>query len=126
MCLGPSHIRTRVRGGCVMSYLHLAIAIVAEVIATSTLKASESFTRPVPSLVVLLGYGVAFYFLSLTLKAISVGVAYAIWSGLGIVLVTIAAAVFYKQIPDAWALVGMALIIAGVLVLNLLSKSAAH
>ena len=109
-----------------MAYLYLAIAIVAEVVATSELKASESFTKPLPSLLVVAGSGVAFYFLSVCLRSINVGVAYAIWSGLGIVLVTVAAAVLYKQVPDGWAILGMALIVAGVLVLNLLSKSAAH
>ena len=109
-----------------MDYLYLAIAIVAEVVATSALKASESFTKPLPSLLVVVGYGVAFYFFSVCLGSISVGVAYAMWSGLGIVLVTAAAAVFYKQVPDGWAILGMALIVAGVLVLNLLSESAAH
>ena len=109
-----------------MGYLYLAVAIVAEVIATSTLKASASFTRPFPTVVVVLGYGTAFYFLSLCLKEMNVGVVYAIWSGLGIVLVTIAGAVFYKQIPDGWAVVGMTLIVAGVVVLNLLSRSAVH
>jgi small multidrug resistance pump len=109
-----------------MSYLYLAIAVVAEVAATATLKASNAFTKPLPSLVVLVGYGTAFYFLSLCLRHISVGAAYAIWSGLGIVLIAIVAALLYKQIPDAWAALGMALILAGVLVLNLLSKSAAH
>jgi small multidrug resistance pump len=109
-----------------MSYLHLSSAIIAEVIATSALKASESFTNPLPSCLVVVGYGAAFYFLSLCLKTIDVGVAYAIWSGLGIVLVTIVAEVLYKQIPDGWAIFGMALIMAGVVVLNLLSKSAVH
>ena len=109
-----------------MVYLYLVIAIVAEVIATSALKASESFTKLLPSLLVVAGYGSAFYFLSLCLRSISVGVAYAIWSGLGIVLITVVAAVLYKQIPDGWAILGMALIVAGVVVLNLLSKSAAH
>src|SRR5262245_14266520 len=109
-----------------MSYLYLAIAIVAEVIATSALKATESFTKPLPSLLVVSCDGAAFYLLSLCVKGINVGVAYAIWSGLGIVLVTAAAAVFYRQVPDGWALFGMALIVAGVLVLNLLSHSAAH
>ena len=109
-----------------MVYLYLAIAIVAEVVATSALKASESFTKPLPSLLVVWGYGVAFYFLSVCLRSINVGVVYAIWSGLGIVLVTAAAAVVYEQVPDGWAILGMALIVAGVLVLNLLSKSAAH
>ena len=114
------------RTGCWMVYVYLAIAIVSEVVATSALKASESFTKPLPSLLVVVGSGVAFYFLSVSLGSISVGVAYAMWSGLGIVLVTAAAAVFYKQVPDGWAILGMALIVAGVLVLNLLSESAAH
>ena len=109
-----------------MVYVYLAIAIVGEVVATSALKASESFTKPLPSLLVVVGGGVAFYFLSECLRSISVGVVYAMWSGLGIVLVTAAAAVFYKQVPDGWAILGMALIVAGVLVLNLLSESAAH
>jgi small multidrug resistance pump len=109
-----------------MSYFYLAIAIVAEVIATSTLKATESFTKLLPSLVVVVGYVVSFYCLTLCLKSISVGVAYAVWSGLGIVLVTIAAAVLYNQIPNRWAILGMALIVAGVVVVNLFSKSAAH
>lgn len=78
-----------------MGYLFLAIAIVAEVIATSALKASEGFSDPAPSAVVVLGYGTAFYFLSLVLKTIPVGVAYAIWSGMGIVLITLVAALFF-------------------------------
>ena len=109
-----------------MAYVYLAIAIVGEVVATSSLKAAESLTKPLPSLLVVVGSGVAFYFLSVCLESISVGVAYAMWSGLGVVLVTIAAAILYQQVPDVWAVVGMALIVAGVLVLNLLSKSAAH
>ena len=109
-----------------MAYLYLAIAIIAEVIGTTAMKATEGFTKPLPTLVLVLGYWVAFYFLTLCLKSMSVGVAYAMWSGLGIVLVTAAAAVFYKQVPDGWAILGMALIVAGVLVLNLLSESAAH
>jgi small multidrug resistance pump len=109
-----------------MVYVYLAIAIVSEVVATSALKASESFTKTGPSLLVVVGSGVAFYFLSVSLESISVGVAYAMWSGLGLVLVTVAAAILYKQVPDVWAVVGMALIVAGVLVLNLLSKSAPH
>lgn len=109
-----------------MVYVYLAIAIVGEVIATSALKASESFSKLLPSVLVVAGYGIAFYFLSVCLKSMSVGVAYAMWSGLGVVLVTAAAAVLYKQVPDWWAVLGMSLIVAGVLVLNLLSKSAAH
>jgi len=109
-----------------MVYLYLAIAIIGEVVATSALKASESFTKPLPILLVVAGGWVAFYFLSVCLESMSVGVVYAMWSGLGIVLVTAAAAILYKQVPDVWAIVGMALIVAGVLVLNLLSKSVAH
>jgi small multidrug resistance pump len=107
-----------------MTYLYLALAIVAEVIATSALKASASFTKPLPSVLVVAGYGAAFYFLSLCLRSMSVGVAYAIWSGLGTVLIAAAAAVVYKQVPDGWAILGMALIVAGVVVLNLFSRTA--
>ena len=109
-----------------MAYLYLAIAIIAEVIGTTAMKATEGFTKSLPTLVLVLGYWVAFYFLTLCLKSMSVGVAYAMWSGLGVVLVTIVAAVLYHEIPDGWAILGMALIVAGVLVLNLLSGSAAH
>ena len=109
-----------------MAYCYLALAIIAEVIGTTAMKATESFTKPLPSLLVVVGYGISFYFLSLCLKSMSVGVAYAMWSGLGVVLVAIAAAILYQQTPDGWAILGMALIVAGVLVLNLLSSSAAH
>jgi small multidrug resistance pump len=105
-----------------MSYLYLAIAIVAEVIATSFLKLSDGFTRPLPTLVVAVGYLTAFYFLSLTLRTVPTGVAYAIWSGVGLVLVTTVAWVFQGQRLDAPALAGMALIVAGVAVMNLFSK----
>ncbi len=98
-------------------YLYLAVAILAEVVATSALKASEGFTRPLPSLLVALGYGTSFYFLSLTLKTVPVAVAYAIWSGVGILLITLAAMVLYRQVPDLAAVLGMALIVAGVAVL---------
>jgi small multidrug resistance pump len=107
-------------------WMLLAIAILAEVVGTSALKASEGFSRPWPSVVVVLGYAVAFYCLSLVLRSIPVGVAYAIWSGLGIVLITLVAWVVYGQTIDLPALLGMGLIIAGVLVLNLFSKAAAH
>ncbi|WP_260706512.1 DMT family transporter [Edaphobacter flagellatus] len=109
-----------------MNYLWLAGAILSEVIGTSSLKASEGFTRLLPSVVVVIGYGLAFYCLSQTLKTMPVGVAYAIWSGLGTVLIALVGLVLYKQKLDSAAIVGMALIIAGVLVMNLLSKSAAH
>lgn len=109
-----------------MSYLYLTIAIVAEVIATSALKASEGFTNLIPSLIVTVGYGVAFYFLSLVLKTIPVGIAYAIWSGLGIVLISIIGLVLFQQKLDVAAIIGMGLIIAGVVVINVFSTSVSH
>ena len=107
-------------------YALLAIAIVAEVIATSALRASEGFSRWLPTVVVVLGYGVAFYCLSLTLRSIPVGIVYAIWSGAGIVLISLVAVVLYRQVPDLPAIVGKGLIISGVVVLNLFSKMQAH
>lgn len=107
-------------------YALLAIAIVAEVIATSALRASEGFTRLVPAVIVLIGYGISFYCLSLTLRSLPVGIVYAIWSGVGIVLITLVAIVMYKQVPDLPAIIGLALIVAGVVVLNLFSKMQAH
>jgi small multidrug resistance pump len=107
-------------------YALLGIAIVAEVIATSALRASEGFTRLVPALVVLLGYGISFYCLSLTLKSLPVGIVYAIWSGVGIVLITLVAIVMHRQVPDIAAVAGLSLIVAGVVVLNLFSKMQAH
>ena len=107
-------------------WLFLGIAIVAEVTATSALKASEGFSRLWPSAVVVLGYGVAFYFLSLTLRTVPVGVAYAIWSGLGIVMISVLSLALFRQHLDLPAILGMALILAGVLVINLLSRSAGH
>lgn len=109
-----------------MVYVYLAIAIVAEVIGTSALNASEKLTRLYPSLLVLVSYCAAFYFLSLTLGAIPIGVAYAIWSGAGIVLITAVAWVWFRQSLDPPALFGMALIVAGVVVINLFSKSVPH
>lgn len=106
------------------AWLLLAIAIVAEVVGTSALKASAGFSRLVPSVVVVLGYAVAFYCLSLVLRTIPVGVAYAMWSGLGIVLITVVAWVVYDQAIDLAAALGMGLIIAGVVVLNVFSGSA--
>lgn len=108
------------------SYLYLAVAIIAEVIATSALKKTEQFSRLGPSLIVIAGYVISFYCLTYALEAIPVGVAYAIWSGLGIVVVTIAAAVLYGQVPDLPAAIGMALIILGVVVMNLFSKTLPH
>ena len=102
----------------------LAVAIVSEVIATSALKAADGFTRLAPSVVVVVGYGTAFYFLSLALKSVPVGIAYAIWSGVGIVLLSLIGWVLYDQRLDAPALTGMALIVAGVVILQLFSRSA--
>jgi len=107
-------------------YLYLAIAIAAEVVATSALKASDGFTRPGPSLIVAVGYALAFYFLSLVLKTIPVGVAYAIWSGVGIVLIALIGWAVLKQPLDLPALVGIGLIVAGVAVIQLFSKASAH
>lgn len=108
------------------AYLSLAIAIVAEVIATTALRASTGFTVLVPSAIAIVGYVVAFYFLSLTLRTMPVGIAYALWSGIGIVLISFAGWLIYKQVLDAPAIIGMALIGAGVIVINLFSKSTVH
>ncbi|AJI93697.1 SMR family transporter [Yersinia ruckeri] len=107
-------------------FIYLIMAIVAEVIATTLLKASEGFTRLVPSIFVVLGYAIAFWGLSQVVKTMPLGIAYAIWSGLGIVLVSIAAAFLYQQKLDWAAILGMTLIISGVLVINLLSKTTLH
>ncbi|WP_232492133.1 DMT family transporter [Novosphingobium kaempferiae] len=109
-----------------MSYLYLGIAIVAEVIATSFLRQSAGFTRLVPTLVMATGYGVAFYCLSLALRDIPTGIAYAIWSGVGIVLIALIAWIVQGQRLDAPAMAGIGLIMAGVLVMNLFSKTTGH
>lgn len=106
------------------NWLYLALAIVSETIATSALKSSEEFSRLWPTLVVVAGYCAAFYFLAMTLRTIPVGVAYAIWSGVGVLLITLVGWLVYDQKLDAPALIGMALIVAGVVVMNLFSKSA--
>ncbi|MFY9179056.1 MAG: multidrug efflux SMR transporter [Venatoribacter sp.] len=108
------------------AWIFLSVAIIAEVVATSALKASEGFSKLWPSGIVIVSYGLAFYFLSLVLKDIPVGVAYAVWSGMGIVLITAVAWLLYGQKMDAWGLVGLGLIVAGILVLNLLSKASTH
>ena len=109
-----------------MGYGILGIAIIAEVIGTSFMKQSEGFTRLIPSLVTGAAYLIAFYCLSLTLKTIPTGIAYAIWSGTGIVLISAAAWAFQGQKLDVPAIAGMALIISGVLVMNVFSNSAPH
>ena len=106
-----------------MAYLYLALAIVAEVIATSALKASEEFTKLVPSAIVFVGYSAAFYLMTLVLRTIPIGITYAVWSGIGIVLIAVVGAIFYKQIPDLPAVIGMGLIVAGVIVIHLFSKT---
>jgi len=106
-----------------MAYIYLAIAIIAEVIATSALKASDEFTKIIPIMIIIVGYGVAFYFMTLVLRTMPVGITYAIWSGMGIVLITITSTVLYKQIPDTPAIIGMGLIITGVVVINIFSKT---
>jgi small multidrug resistance pump len=100
---------------------YLAIAIVTEVIATSALKASAQFTRLWPSVIVAMGYATSFYLLSRVLKVIPVGVTYAIWSGMGIVLISLVGAILYGEIPDAPAVIGMTLIVIGVVVINVWS-----
>jgi small multidrug resistance pump len=107
-------------------YLYLAVAIVAEVIATSALKHSEGFTRLGPSLVVAAGYGIAFYCLSLVMKTVPIGVAYAIWSGAGIVLIALIGWLALKQSLDLPAVLGMGLIVAGVAVIQLFSRASGH
>ena len=104
-----------------MHWLYLSIAILAEVIATSFLKAAEGFTRLIPSLIVVFGYGTAFYFLSLTLRTMQVGTAYAIWAGVGTVIISLVAWFFYNQKLDAPSILGISLIISGVVIIKFLS-----
>jgi len=117
----PSH-----RPSIMKPHIALIIAILSEVVATSALKASESFTRLVPSLIVIAGYGISFYFLSVAMKTIPLGVAYAIWSGLGSALIVLVSWLIFKQTLDAPAFLGISLIIAGSLILNVFSKASAH
>lgn len=107
-------------------YLFLMVAIILETIATACLKASDQFTKPIFTIVTILGYVGAFYFLSLTLKSVPIGIAYAIWSGVGIVLISIVGLFLFKQTPDAPAIIGILLIIAGVIIINLFSKTSLH
>lgn len=109
-----------------MHWLFLAIAITGEVIATSALKASDGFTRLMPSTITVVGYAVAFYFLALTLRTIPVGVAYAIWAGAGIVIISLIGLFIFGQELDAAAIAGIGLIVAGVIVINTLSNSVSH
>ena len=108
------------------NFLFLGIAIIFEIIATSALKKSEEFTKLIPSIITIVGYCGAFYFLSFAVRTIPIGIAYAIWSGVGIVLITIIGAVFFKQIPDLPAIIGLSLILIGVTVINVFSKTTGH
>ncbi len=109
-----------------LTYLYLFVAIIFEVVATTALKQTDGFTRLIPSLVTVLGYALAFYFLALTLRTMPVGIVYAIWSGAGIILITAIGWILFRQALDLPALVGMGLILAGVLVINLFSRSVVH
>ncbi|GKW48288.1 DMT family transporter [Halomonas sp. NCCP-2165] len=109
-----------------MAYLYLALAIIAEVAATSALKSSQEFTRLGPSLIVMGGYATAFYLLTLVLRTLPVGIAYAFWAGLGIVLVTLVAMLVYGQKPDLPAILGILLIVAGVVVIQAFSQMSPH
>lgn len=109
-----------------MGYWYLAIAICAEVIATLALKASDGFSHPAFSIICVIGYAVAFYCLSLVLKTIPVGITYAIWAGMGIFLIATISAVIFKEIPDLPAIIGMFLILTGVVVINVFSKTVSH
>jgi small multidrug resistance pump len=109
-----------------MNYAYLVVAILCEVIATSALKSAEGFTRIGPSIIVVIGYGLAFYCLSLTLRTIPVGIAYALWSGVGIVLIALVGWLLHRQPLDGPAMLGMAFILAGILIINLFSRTAGH
>lgn len=108
------------------NFIFLAAAILCETLGTTSLKLSEQFTKPLPAIATFVAYVLAFYFLSLSLKSIPIGIAYGIWAGVGIVLVTIIGTIFFKQIPDFAAIIGIVLIISGVIVINLFSKMNVH
>ncbi|MCK5934193.1 MAG: multidrug efflux SMR transporter [Fulvimarina manganoxydans] len=109
-----------------MTYVYLLIAIACEIVGTTALKTTEGFTRLAPSVVTIIAYGFAFYFLSLPLKTMPVGIVYAIWSGTGIVLLALIDLVWFRTSIDLPGLIGIALILAGVLVINLISHSVSH
>ncbi|MDI4639124.1 MULTISPECIES: DMT family transporter [Halomonadaceae] len=109
-----------------MTYVFLALAIIAEVVGTTALKASEEFSRFWPSVLVVVCYGLAFYLLSLALRTLPVGIAYAFWAGLGIVLVTLIGILVYGERPDLPAVLGLGMIIGGVVVIQVFSSVASH
>ena len=108
------------------TYMYLAIAIVGEVIATSALKSSAGFSKLLPSVLVIAGYGTAFYFLSLTLRTMPIGIVYALWSGVGVALISVIGWLVFKQSLDLAAIVGITLIVIGVVILNVFSKVSVH
>lgn len=107
-------------------YVLLGGAIALEVVATTAMKSSDGFTKLVPSVICAIGYCISFYLLSQTLKTVPTGIAYAIWSGVGIVLISVIAWLFHGQKLDSGAMLGMAMIVGGVMVINFFSKSATH
>ncbi len=109
-----------------MNYIYLIVAVAFEVVATSALKETNGFTRLWPSVIALAGYACAFYFLSLVLRQVPVGIVYAMWCGAGIVFITAIAWIWFRQALDLPALIGIGLIMAGVIVINLFSKSIVH
>ena len=108
------------------AYIYLAIAICSEVVATVSMKAVKGLNTPIPLLLMIVGYGVAFWMLTLVVRTVPVGVAYAVWAGLGIVMVSVAALFIYGQKLDVPAMLGMALIVLGVVVIQLFSKTVGH
>jgi len=109
-----------------MNQFLLAVAILSEVFATSALKFSDGFTRPLPTLLALAAYGIAFWLLAIVVRVLPVGVVYAVWSGAGVVLITLLGWLAFRQILDAPAVIGMGLIVAGVLVINFMSSTMTH
>ncbi len=108
------------------AYLILLVAVVFETIGTAALQASQQFTKPIPSIIVVIGYGLAFYMMAQTLRYLPVGITYAVWSGLGIISISIIAYFVFGQKLDLAAILGMGLIVVGILVINLFSKTAVH
>ena len=109
-----------------IAYVYLAFAIIFEVIGTTFLVKSEQFTRLIPTLIMAVLYAISFYLLTITIKTIPIGIAYALWGGLGIVLTSLVALIFFKQTLDTAAVVGIAMIVGCVVVMNLLSSSVSH